>query len=84
MSMEKEQRKSLAVINGLFGSLLMTSDNIARYDREKKKILEEMLALFKRGKVLSTRRTGNEIVVVYEMDGKIRDFIYSIEDGRMR
>ena len=45
------QREALSKINALFGSVLMTSDDIATYDEEKKALLAEALHLFRDAKV---------------------------------
>ena len=46
-SLSLEQRRSVTTINALFGDLLMCSDNIATYNEEQKKILENCLDIFR-------------------------------------
>ena len=78
-----EQRKALTKINALFGSLLMTSDNIAEYDDDKKKILEDALDIFMNGRLISYSRKKNSIFIEFELNGKNRIFIYDPQKGTM-
>lgn len=81
ISLSKEQRKALITINALFGSVMMTSDNIATYDAEKKGILDNALRLFREGRVLSFSRRDKTISVSYEVGGKENTIKYDTEKG---
>ena len=81
--LSKEQRECLTKINALFGSLLMTSDDIASYDEEKKKVLEEALDMFYWGNVLDAVRTKRGILIKFELDGVERRFIYDTNKGTL-
>ena len=76
-----EQRKALTKINALFGSVLMTSDDIATYTDEQKKILEDSLAIFRKAKVDSWLSRKGYIDVVYHVDDVEHSFTYSVEKG---
>ena len=76
-----EQRRALTTINALFGSVLMTSDDIATYDETKKEILANALDIFRNGKVISYKLDGNDIDVVYEINGKEHQFTYNVNKG---
>ncbi|MBR6969968.1 MAG: hypothetical protein IKH87_04475, partial [Firmicutes bacterium] len=82
--LSKSQRRSLTVINALFGSLLLTSDDIGSYDKEKKAILEEALQLFREGNVLDCRRKDRSIQITYELQGKQRRLHYEFNRGILR
>ena len=75
------QKESLTRINALFGSLLMTSDDIRTYDGPKNKLLEEALQLFYYGRVLRYRRRGKMIQIIYELKGKRCHMIYDPARG---
>ena len=82
ISLSKEQRKALITINALFGSVLMTSDNIASYDEEKKDVLSNALNLFKNAKVVSISRRGRKYIdIIYELDHKNHKLVYNTEKG---
>ena len=81
MKLTKGTRRALLTINALFGSVLMTSDNVGAYDEEKKKELEKAFALFKGAKVLSYAKRGRRIKIIYELDGKEHTFKYHTEWG---
>ena len=70
ISLSIEQRIALTKLNALFGSVLMTSDDIATYDESKKKILDEALDIFKNGKVLSYSTSGKIINIKYSLHEK--------------
>ncbi len=78
-----EQRRALTTINALFGSLLMTSDDIATYHEKQKKILDEALHLFKHAKVKYFKRIHHGIEVTYEVDGEKHSFIYNTYKGEL-
>ena len=81
MKMSFRQRAALTTINALFGSLLMTSDNIAEYDIPKMSILEQALDLFRNGRVLSYTRKGRLIEIEYECHGIVQKFSYDTVRG---
>ncbi|MBR4489507.1 hypothetical protein IKP13_02630, partial [bacterium] len=65
----------------LFGSVLMTSDNIAEYDDAKKKTLADALELYRYARVQSYTREGDSIRIVYEMKGETREITYNTKKG---
>lgn len=83
ISLSKEQKRALITINALFGSVLMTSDNIATYDDEKKTLLDKALTLFKEGKVSVYKTEGSLIKVKYKLHGEDHSFTYNINKGEL-
>lgn len=83
IGLNKEQKKSLATLNALFGSVLMTSDNFADYDQDKKEFLSHILALFERATVVSYARKDQFIHITYELDGEQKSFNYDTKKGVM-
>ena len=81
MHMSFDQRKALTKMNALFGSLLMTSDRIDEYDDGKKEVLEDALAIFRRGKRIAFQNKGKYAVAEFELDGKRRLFAYDYRRG---
>ena len=82
IELSKEQKYALTKINALFGSVLMTSDNIATYDEYQKGVLTEALDLFKNAKVLSASRINKkEIAISYELNGKKVNMVYNTKKG---
>ena len=73
MKMTFEQRKTVALINRIFGSLLFTSDNVGDYDSEKMKTL---LSVFngKRPELISSEFVTNDLLEIQ----------YSDENGKQR
>ena len=81
ISLSKDQRRVLITIDALFGSLLMTSDNIADYDEEKRAQLANARNLFEKAQVLSYARKANLITIEYELDGRVTRLRYDTERG---
>ena len=82
IGMTLKQRRALTRLNALFGSVFMTSDDIATYDDLKKDILSEDLNLFYNAKVKSiTRLNKKQIRIEYELEDKIHTLIYHSEKG---
>ena len=78
-----EQRKALTTINALFGSVLMTSDDIAEYDDKKKEVLAEALEIFKNVTHKSYVKRGDLIDIKYQLNGKEHSFTYNTKKGVM-
>ncbi len=76
-----EQRKALITLNALFGSVMMTSDNIALYDDEKKNALSRAVDLFREAEVAGYERRGDVITVSYNFRGKRETVKYDSERG---
>ncbi len=81
IQLTERQKESLTKINALFGSLLMTSDDIRTYDSRKNKLLDEALQLFYEGRVIRYRRKGKIIQIIYERKGKRYHMIYDPARG---
>lgn len=83
-----DQKKSLAMINALFGSVLTTSDDLStydrlypNYDRRAAAILEDTLKLQKEAKNVSFKKCGNVIEITYNLDDKTYVLEYDFETG---
>ena len=81
ISLSKDQRRALVTINSLFGSVLMTSDNIGKYDAEKQDILAFALELFQNGKIVSFERQGKIINIIYSLNGEKHEINYHTGKG---
>ena len=83
IKLSEKQKDSLITINALFGSVLMTSDNIAVYDGKKEEKLKVALDLFYNAKVLSYERKHDIIFIEYEMNDKKFVIKYNYKKGIM-
>lgn len=83
IKLSKEQRRSLITINALFGSVLMTSDDIATYDEEKRALLDHALHLFKDATNVSFVTREKDVHIEYEIDGERHQFDYNFKKGVM-
>ena len=82
IKLSKEQKYALTIINALFGSVLMTSDDIATYNEYQKSVLAKALDLFKNSKVVSvTRVSKHEIKIVYENNKESHEVVYNTKKG---
>ncbi len=78
------QKESLLTINALFGSVLMTSDDIATYDDHAKKLLEEKLRLFYEAKDVRFTKKGKKIHIFYTLDRSRVRLVYNTEKGTLQ
>lgn len=81
MKLSFEQRKALTKINALFGSVMMTSDNICEYDEDKKAILDDALNIFRNASLIGFKRMKRSVYAEFELDGINRVFVYDPEFG---
>ena len=82
IELSKEQKYALTIINALFGSVLMTSDDIATYNEHQKSVLAKALDLFKNARVISTARVSkHEIKIVYENNKVNHEVVYNTKKG---
>ncbi|MBQ9520267.1 MAG: alpha-galactosidase [Acholeplasmatales bacterium] len=79
-----EQRKALIIINSLFGSVLMTSDNISYYDNNKKEILDFAFNIYNNATNKNYEKLGNNIKISFDLDNKKYEFLYDINKGILR
>ena len=81
IQLSEAQRRALTKINALFGSVLMTSDNIAEYDDKKKEILSEALDIFKNATEQKYVKRGNLINILYKLNNQEHSFTYNTKKG---
>ena len=84
IGLSEKQRLALATLNALFGSVLMTSDNIAEYDEKKKDILDHILELHKHAVVTAYEREKDCIRITYECDGETKTIVYDTKRGVLK
>ena len=81
ISLTERNKLALLTINALFGSVLMTSDNIATYDETARKALDKALKLFYEARVISYARSPGRIKIRYELKGEEHKIKYDTERG---
>ena len=82
IKLTKKQKESLIIINAIFGSLLMTSDNISEYDEEKKALLARAINIFTNATDKFFQKTSNNrILIRYRIDGELVELKYNSKKG---
>ncbi len=81
LKLSKQQRRALLTINALFGSVLMTSDNLGHYDENKRKLLSDALDLFRHAQVTDYAREGDQIRITYTVKGQSQVIRYDTKRG---
>lgn len=81
IDLNAEQKRSLITLNALFGSVLMTSDDIGKYDEKKKNTLSAALDLFRNARALGYRRNHDVITIAYELRGVVKIIDYDYKKG---
>ncbi|MBO7085828.1 MAG: alpha-galactosidase [Bacilli bacterium] len=83
IKLSAKQKEALLTINSLFGSVLMTSDNIGSYDDAKKDLLEKAFEMFYQSTDKSYKKDGNYILISYKLEGKVYNLKYNTLKGVM-
>ncbi len=83
IDMNADQKASLALINSLFSSVLMTSDDIGVYDGEKQKQLESVLDNFLHAKNARFEKKDGKIQLFYELNGQQYHYYYDYKKGEL-
>jgi len=81
IELSKAQRLALITINALFGSVLMTSDNIKEYDEEKNEILNNAFDIFNNAKNKKYSKDGKYIHISYDLHDKHIKYKYDTLKG---
>ena len=79
--LSRKQKQAMITIDALFGTLMMTSDNIKDYDEDKKETLQKALKLFYEAKEPSFARKGCHIEISYSIGGVRYNFRYNAKKG---
>ena len=80
IKLSKEQRRALTILNHLFGSVYMTSDNVASYDAEKRRALEEAERL-SNAQILNVQKNDNRITIRYRHEKETASLVYDRNKG---
>ncbi len=81
ISLSKNQRIAALTVDALFGSLMLTSDNIKEYDEVKKTALNTALDIFYNAKDVKYDRHGKFIEISYTLKNERKDFKYHTKKG---
>ena len=81
IKLSKSRRRALITLNALFGSVLMTSDNLGQYDESKRKLLDDALDLFYNANVTGYSRKGNAIEISYTLNDRPQTIKYDTKRG---
>jgi alpha-galactosidase len=84
IQMNAEQKHAMAIINSLFSGVLMTSDDIGRYDDEKQAQLNVVLNNFLHATNQGFRKVKDRVEIFYEIDGQKKNYIYDYKKGVLR
>ena len=81
IKLSKGQKEALSKLNALFGNVLFTSDDIATYNEEKKRLFDEAVNLFYNAHERRYVTKGKLVYITYELDGKQQQLVYDTKKG---
>ena len=81
IQLSAKQREALSILNALFGSVLFTSDDIAKYDDSKKALLDKALNIFYNAHNRRYITKGNHIHINYELNNEKQYLTYDTKKG---
>ena len=79
-----KQKKAILLLNSLFGTVLMTSDNLDNYNEDARKDLGRAFEIFFDAKDKTFERIMNDIKIDYVVNNRIGKYIYDPEKGVLR
>lgn len=83
IKMTFEQRKLLAKINGVFGSLLFVSDNVDKYNAEQKRVFIETIKKENTEIIDAEYVAENIILIQYIIDDRLIKIEFDISSGKL-
>ena len=81
ISLTKQQKRTLAIINAICGQILLTSDDIGKYDKEKNELLNKVIDIFRNEKEIVYYKEKNLIYIKCFLKNREYDFAYNINKG---
>ena len=79
--LSEDQKYALLMINALYGSVFMASDNFADYDEKKKANLDKALDIFKNARRVLAVKNDDNFMINYELNGEDNFFLYNTKKG---
>ncbi|MDD3430156.1 MAG: alpha-galactosidase [Oscillospiraceae bacterium] len=80
LSLTTGQKTALSTVNGLFGSLLFTSDNVGLYNAQKAQAIQDIFAL-KKAENIRVEKVGNVLHITWTQSQKIHKCIIDMKTG---
>ena len=81
VGLSERQKEALLTVDSVFGSMLMTSDNIAGYSEENRALLAAALDRFRTAKTVAFEGEKGRIRITYWREGKKEHLVYNTEKG---
>ena len=81
IKLSHKQKESLLIINALFGSVLMTSDNLSSYDEKTKELLDYALDLYNNASDIKYERDKEYILISCKWNNKTLNYKYNTKKG---
>lgn len=79
-----EQKKTLALVNHIFGSLLFTSDNIKDYNEEQQEIFDKATEVDSVKVIYVDQDENLDTHVIYEENGIEKTIVIDIQNGKLK
>ncbi len=83
-SLSQGQKEALITINALFGSVMMTSDDVSAYNDAQRALFNKALLLRNAKDKTYSCPDGRHISVSYTLDGQKHSFVYDAKKGTLR
>ena len=81
IKLSHKQKESLLIINALFGSVLMTSDNLSSYDEKTKELLDYALDLYNNASDIKYERDKEYILISCKWNDETLNYKYNTKKG---
>ncbi|MCD8293754.1 MAG: alpha-galactosidase [Clostridia bacterium] len=79
-----KQKEALITINALFGSVMMTSDDVSSYTRDQQALFSKALSFRKAADKSYSCTDGRYISISFTLDGQKHSFVYDAKKGVLK
>lgn len=83
IKLSQEQKEALSMINGLFGSLLFTSDEVSKYDEHKLQLFSKTLEC-QNAKIISITNSKSIATISYVLNNNTNSFAIDLKKGTLK
>ena len=83
IKLSQEQKETLSIINGLFGSLLFTSADVSKYNEYKLQLFSKTLD-YQNAKVISITNNKSIVKIKYVLNNNTKSFAIDLKKGTLK
>lgn len=83
IKLTNEQKETLSIVNGLFGSLLFTSDDVSKYDKHKLQLFSKTLG-YQNSEIISVANNKSFVTINYTANSNSYSLTINLKKGTFK